>query len=183
MDTYHKELDEALKRVVAGLKEDLRGIRSGRPSVEFVENLSMMLYDTPMTVKQAGTATIVLPREVRITLWDKGAVPAVMKAITDAQAGFTVSNDGTIVRAVLSPLSAERREEMGRQAKKTAEGARIGVRNAREDAMKKVKAAETAKEVSEDQARSGKEKMEKRVKEANEEIERMVEEKLKELAE
>lgn len=183
MDAFLKQLDESLKRITARLKEDLRGMRSGRPSVEFIENLPINLYDTPMTVNQSGTVTIVPPREIRISLWDKNAVPAVIKAIEEAQAGFTVSNDGNVVRAALSPLSAERREEMSRLVRKTAEGARIEVRNARDEAMKKVKAAEAAKEASEDQARTGKEKMEKRVKEANEEIEEMVGEKLQELAE
>jgi ribosome recycling factor len=183
MDTYLKELDEALKNTVGKFKDDLRGLRSSRPSIELVENLSVNYFDTWMTVKQLGSLSVVPPREIRVTVWDKGSAAPIAKAIEDAQAGFSVSMDGTTIRATLSALSEERREELGKLVKKTAEGARISVRNIREDINKKFKAAEDASEITEDQARVGKEKVQKRVNEANAEIEKLVEDKLGELAE
>ncbi len=183
MDTYLKELDAALKTTVAKFKEELRGMRSSRPSIELIENLSVNYFDTWMTVKQLGSLAVVPPREVRVTVWDKGSAAPIAKAIEEAQAGFSVAVDGTTIRATLSALSNERREELGRLVKKTAEGSRIAVRNVREDIIKKIRAAEEASEITEDQSRSGKENVQKRVNDANAEIEALVEEKLKELGE
>jgi ribosome recycling factor len=183
MDTYLKELDEHFKGVIQKLREDMRGLRSNRPSLEFLENLKVNYFDTWMTVKQLGSLSFMPPREVRITVWDKGAAAPIAKAIEEAQAGFSVTNEGTLIRATLSALSSERREELGRMIKKTVEGTRIEVRNLREDTVKRMKTLEDKKEITEDDMFSAKEKIQKRVNEANAEIEKMLEEKLVELAE
>ncbi len=183
MDTYLKELDAALLAAIGTLKEELRALRSNRPSVEFIGDLSTDYFGAPTPVKQLGSLSVIPPREVRVSLWDKTAVQSVTKAIEEANAGFSVTTDGTTVRAMLSPLSNERREELSRTVKKTTEQFRIEVRSIRDDIMKKVRAAEDRSELTEDQLRSGKEKIEKRVKEANESIEKLLEEKIRELSE
>jgi ribosome recycling factor len=183
MDSYIKELETALLRAVNKLKDEMKGLRSSRPSIEFLESLTAEHYGSVLPLNQLGSFSLVPPREVRISVWDKGAVPAVMKAIEEARAGFNVSSDGTAVRAMLSPLSNERREELAKLVKKTVEAARIEMRGVRDEIMKKVRAAEDAGEVTEDQAFSGKERMEKKVKETNETVERLLEEKIKELSE
>lgn len=183
MDTYIKELEDNLKHAVARLKEDLRGMRSGRPSVEAVENIKVNYFDSWMEIKQLGSIGLMPPREIRISLWDKGAVPATMQAIEAAQLGFSLSNDGNVVRALLSPLSSERREELSKLVRKTAENFRIEVRSIREDIMKKLKTAEESGEITEDMAFSAKDKVQKKVNEANAEIEKITEEKISELGE
>lgn len=183
MDAYLKELDAALSAATAKLKEELKGLRSSRPSIEFLESLTAEHYGSVLPLNQLGSFSLVPPREVRVSVWDKGAVPAVMKAIEEARAGFTVSSDGTAVRAMLSPLSSERREELSKMVKKTVEAMRIEMRGIRDDVMKKVRGAKDRGEITEDQEFSGKERLEKRVKEANELTERLLEEKIKELSE
>ncbi len=183
MDLYLKELENHLQAAIARLKEELRGMRSSRPSIEFLEGLQAEAYGSKMPLNQLGSFSLVPPREVRISVWDKAAVPAVMSAVEEARAGFSVSNDGNTVRAMLSPLSEERREELGKLVKKTVEATRIEIRNMRNDSINKVRAAEDRSELSEDVSRSGKEKIEKKVKETNDQIETMLEEKLRELAE
>lgn len=183
MDQFLKDLESRLSGAVGRLKEDMRGMRSSRPSIEFLEQLQAEAYGSKMPLNQLGSFSLVPPREVRISIWDKTAVPAVMTAIEEAHAGFSVSNDGNTVRALLSPLSEERREELSKLVKKTVEGARIEVRNIRNDILNKMRGAEDRGELSEDMVRSGKEKAEKKVKDANDAIEKMLDEKLKELSE
>lgn len=183
METYLKQLDADLTTAIAHLKEELRSLRSSRPSIEFIEELRADYFGVPTPIKQLGSLSLMPPREIRIMVWDKSAIGAVTKAIEDAQAGFAVSADGTTIRAVLAALSNERREELSKTVKKTTEQFRIEVRGIRDDVMKKVRGAEDRDELTEDQVRSGKEKIEKRVKEANDAIERLLEEKLRELAE
>ena len=169
--------------VQAGIKVVQSQTSVGVGKVSSEENVKVELYGQPMSIKQLGSLGIRPPRSIEIAVWDKGAAAAVAKAIEDAKAGFTVINEGIMIRASLSALSNERREELGKLAKKTIEGARIEVRAARDEAMKKVKAAGDRKEINEDQVFSGKEKMQKQIDAANKEMERLLEEKLEEIAE
>lgn len=183
MDTYLKELDERLKTIAAKFAEEISTVRSGRPSAELVGNIKLVYFDQPITVNQMGTINVVPPRQIQITVWDKSAIPAVAKAIEDAQAGFSVAVNGNTINANLAALSNERREELMKLVKKTMETFRIEVRGAREAALKKMKAAEDKSEITEDDAKKGKEDIQKRVDAANAALESALEKKVAELSE
>jgi ribosome recycling factor len=183
MDVYIKELETALRAVTEKFKAEVQSVRSNRPSPEMVENLTANAYDQSLPIKQLGSLSVVPPREIHITAWDKAAVGPITKAIEEARLGLSVSSEGNIVKASLSALSNERREELMKTVKKTGEEARIQIRGRREDTIKKLKNAEGAGEINEDQVFKGKEKVQKAVDAANATIEQMVEKKLVELGE
>jgi len=183
MDPYLKELDERLKTITAKFAEEIGAVRSGRPSVDMVGNLQVNYFEQMVPINQLGTLAVVPPREIRITVWDKNAVTGVSKAIEDAKAGFSVAAEGTIVHANLPALSNERREELSRLVKKITEKFRIEVRTAREETIKKLKAAEDKKTLTEDDLESGKEAVQKRVNTANDSLEAELNKKIAELSE
>ena len=82
-----------------------------------------------------------------------------MKAIESGHLGLTVSNDGNTIRATLSSLGDERREEMTKLVKKATEAARIQIRGKREETVKRLKDAEAKKEMTEDEAFKAKERV------------------------
>jgi ribosome recycling factor len=182
-EQYLKEIESELKTITDKLRDELRAIRGNRPSADIIADVKVNFYDQWMTIKQLGSLSVMPPRSVQIGVWDKSAVGAVTKAIENAKIGLSVSNDGNNVIATLSPLGDERREELAKLVKKTSEGHRIQVRAKRDEAIKKLKEAETAKTASEDDVFKTKEKIQKSVDEANKKIEQLVEEKLKELGE
>lgn len=183
MDTYSKELDSALRAVVERFLNELQGVRSNRPNPQLVEDIPVTAYDQQMTVKQMGSITIRPPRDILVTLWDASVVSVVAKAIQDGRPGLSVGNDGNTIRATLPALTDERREEFGKLAKKMAEAARIQIRTHRDDVLKKIKAAQDRKELSEDIAFKSKEAAQKVVDAANGKIESQLATKLAELAE
>jgi phenylalanyl-tRNA synthetase beta subunit len=63
---------------------------------------------------------------------------AVEKGILEANLGFTPSNDGSVVRINLPPMTEDRRKEMVKLVGQMAEQARIGIRQVREDILKAV---------------------------------------------
>src|SRR5258708_4019122 len=138
---YIKHLDTQLTNAVGHLKTELAGIRSNRPSIELVQNITAVYYDQPMPINQLGSLSILPPRTILINLWDKEAVAPVMGAIQNAGAGLSISNDGNTIRATVTALSGERRDELARLVKKNAEAARISVRNHRDETMKALKAS------------------------------------------
>lgn len=180
-NAFLEDFERGLAHIIQGLKEDLQSVRSNRPSVELLENIKVNYYDQWITVKQLGSLSVQPPRDVLITVWDKNALGAAMKAIEAAKIGYTVTNNDTVIRASLPPLTDERREELAKVVKKTIEQARIQVRGKRDEANKHVKAAEDAKEMSNDQSFTLKERIQKAVNAANTHIETVLQAKLQEL--
>ncbi len=178
-----KHLDTGLTAAVNHLKTELAGIRSNRPSIEIVENITAIYYDQPMAINQLGSLSIQPPRTILINLWDKEAVAPVMSAIQNANVGLSLSNEGNTIRATVTALSGERREELARLVKKHAESTRITIRTHRDDVMKALKTGKEKKELTEDQEFTFREAAQKRVEKANAEVETLVENKLASISE
>lgn len=183
MDILLKNFESELKNILTHLQEELRSVRSNRPSVQLLEDVKVDYYGQPMTVKQLGSLSIQPPRDILVSVWDKAAVGAVSKAVETAKAGFSVSTDGQIVRVSLPPLTDERRAELSKMVKKMTEETRISVRGQRDETMKKIKAAEDGGEINEDAAFKYKEKAQKIVEDINKNLESALESKLRELSE
>jgi ribosome recycling factor len=183
MEAYIKELESNLSAVVGKFREEIKGVRSNRPSAEIVENINVSAYGQFMPIKQLGSITVGQAREIVITLWDKEVINPVVKAIDDAKIGLSVKSEGMIIRCFLPALSEERRQEFMKLVKRISEDSRIQVRAKRDETMKKLKAAEESGELNEDMVFKGKEKAQKAVDNANGEIEKNLEAKIKELGE
>src|ERR1017187_5043924 len=89
-----KDLEIALAGVTGKLKEDLGQIRGNRPSPDMIQNIRINLYDQQLTIRELGSLSVLPPRTIQITVWDPGAISAVMKAIDDAPLGLSTNNDG-----------------------------------------------------------------------------------------
>lgn len=178
-----KELEPSFSAMTQKLKQDFGQLRGNRPSPDMIQDIKVTLYDQNLTIRELGSLNVLPPRTIQITVWDPGAISAVMKAIEDAHLGLSTNNDGNTIRATLSALGNERRDELTKLVKKIAEATRIQVRSKREDAVKRLKDAENKKEITEDDAFRGKENIQKATDKANGEVEVMVKGKLAEFGE
>lgn len=181
-ESYIKDLEAGLDAILDKFDSDLKVVRTSRPSVELVENIKVDYYGERLPIKQLCSLSVKSPRELNFNVWDKSAVNSVVKAIEEAKMGFSVLSEGNLVRAFLPPLSQERREEFTKLAKRMAESSRIQIREKRDDVLKRIKAAQENKEISEDQFFKLKEKAQEVVDKSNKKIEEKLEEKLKELS-
>jgi ribosome recycling factor len=183
MDTILKELEAKLKSLLSRYEEELKGVRTNRPSVGLLEDIKIEYYGQVMPLKQLASIAIQPPRDLAVSVWDKNAAGAVAKGIEMAKAGFSVSNDGSAIRVSLPALTDERRAELSKLVKKMTEETRISLRGARDEANKKARAAEEAKTMNEDQVFKTKEQVQKAVDQANKTVEAQLDKKLKEVAE
>jgi len=183
MDELVKQLELQTKSLVEALKQALGSVRANRPSPQLVENIPVTYLDQQLTVRQLGSISIQPPRELQISVWDKGAVQAVAKAIENSPLHLASSVQGNVVRAQLPALTAERREELTKLVKGEAEKVRIKLRGARDEVNKKIEAALKAKTINEDQKFKTKERVQKAVDKANQEIEILLTSKIKEISE
>lgn len=132
------------------MKGEFAVMRAGRANPKLVENIKVDYYAAMTPINQMGNITSPEPRQLVITLWDKGALKDVEKAILQANIGVTPQNDGSCIRLTFPVLTEERRKELVKQVKKLAEDTKVVLRNSRRDAMDALKKEKNAKTVSED---------------------------------
>jgi len=60
-------------------------------------------------------------------------------------------NDGKLIRISIPPLTEERRKELAKMAKKTAEESKVTIRNQRREANEMLKDLKKESEISEDE--------------------------------
>ncbi len=182
-ETLVKDLEGALAAVSQKLAQEFSQIRGNRPSADLLQDIRVNVYDQSLTIRELGSLSMLPPRTIQITVWDAAALPAVMKAIDAAHLGLSTTNDGSTIRATLSSLGNERREELMKFVGKTSEAARIQVRARRDEVMKRLKDAEAMNAATEDDVFRTKEKIQKAVERTNAGIEALTAAKLGELGE
>ena len=178
MEQDLKIFDGKLKNIVDGFKEEISGIRANRPTPKLVENIVVDYFGQKMSIKQLGSITIVLPREINVSLWDKNSVTSVAKAIETSGLGLSANIDGNVIRLNLPVMTDERRQEFIKLVKSIAENSRIKIRSLRDDFNKKAKAL-----ADEDEKFKNLKKIQEAVDKRNKEIEISLENKVKEISE
>lgn len=63
-----------------------------------LDGLSIEVYGAMTPINQVGTLSAPEARLLTIDPWDKSVIPAIEKAIMQANLGFNPSNDGKIIR-------------------------------------------------------------------------------------
>lgn len=145
-----QDLDTRMQKTISTLENELSGIRTGRASSQLIEPIIAEAYGNKMPISQLATVNSIDARTLSIQVWDKEAVKAVEKAITNANLGVTPVTEGQNMRITLPSLTEERRNEYAKMAAKYGEGAKIALRNLRRDCLESLKKAEKSKEISED---------------------------------
>jgi ribosome recycling factor len=105
------------------------------------------------------------------------------RAIHQSDLGLTPTNDGTMIRLPIPPLTGERRNDLAKQARKLGEDAKIIIRNARRDANELIKQLQKDSEISEDDARRATAKVQELTDKGVAKVDDAVSKKEKEIAE
>jgi ribosome recycling factor len=106
-----------------------------------------------MPLKQLAAIGTPDAKTVEIRPWDKGSIAAVEKAISQSDLKLTTQRQGEVIRLIIPPLTAERRQELVKVAKRMTEEGRVAIRNVRQETNNKLKAERDAKNISEDEHR------------------------------
>lgn len=156
-----KDAEGRMKSAIAALEEDLNGIRTGRASPALVEKLQVEYYGTPTPLYQMANISVPEALLIVIKPFDKSTIKDIEKAIRASELGLNPSNDGTIIRLPLPPLTTERRKELVKVVHHRLEEARVAVRNVRRHAIEDLREYEKESLISEDESRSGQESIQK----------------------
>lgn len=164
-------ISDKLKEVQEWLVKEYAGIRTGQASPMLLDSIKVESYGSFVPVNQVGSVNIEDARTLRVSVWDKGAVSALEKAIRDADLGVSTVSDSSGVRVIFPELTSERRVQLMKLAKSKLEDARISVRAVRDDAMKAIDKAQKDGDISEDERFSQKEKVQTQVDATNKTLE------------
>ena len=175
-----KEAKVAMKKAVESTKRELATIRSGKATTSLLDTIRVDAYGQPMPLNQVGSVGVPEPRMLTVQPWDKGLIDAIEKAIQSSELGLNPSNDGTIIRVPLPPLTEERRKELVKVVRKLAEEGKIAVRHGRTEAISRAKKVE---HVSEDDERHTEQDIQKLHDDVIEQLDQLVKAKEAEIME
>lgn len=144
------EIEQRMRASLDALKRELAGLRTGRASAHLLDPVQVNVYGSRMPLNQLATVSVPEARMISVQVWDRGNVQAVDKAIREANLGVNPVVDGTMIRLPIPAPTADRRQELAKQAHKYAENHRVAVRNVRRDGMDLLKKLEKDGKMSED---------------------------------
>jgi ribosome recycling factor len=147
LSRYRDRMDKA----VAALKEEFGSLRTGRASASLLDPVMVEAYGSTTPLNAVASVSVPEPRQINVSVWDRGVVVSVEKAIRASGLGLNPVVEGQNLRIPIPPLTEERRRDLSKIAGKYAEQQKIAVRNVRRDANDDLKKAEKAGEISQDE--------------------------------
>lgn len=135
------------------LRREFTSVRTGKANAAILDSVRVDAYGSMMPLNQLGTVSAPEPRLLTIQPWDRGLVSAIERGIHLSELGLNPSNDGSMIRIPIPPLTEERRREFVKVLHKMAEEGRVSIRQARKDANDEIKQRQKDEGLSEDDIR------------------------------
>jgi len=135
-------LDSAKESMVGALKhleKEFIKIRAGKANPSMLSSVMVEYYGSETPLHQVSNINTPDGRTISVQPWEKNMLQPIETAIMNANLGFNPMNNGDFVIINVPPLTEERRIQLVKQAKAEAEDAKVGVRNARQEANKEIR--------------------------------------------
>ena len=142
LEMIYEEASDAMEKSFKSYRKDLLRVRTGRASTALLDGVMVDYYGTSTPLNQLANLSAPDPRLLVVAAFDKGALNDIEKAIQSSELGLNPANDGKVIRISVPPLTEERRKDLVKQVKKSAEEHKVGVREARRDAIAMLKELE-----------------------------------------
>jgi ribosome recycling factor len=148
-----KDADHRMQKCIEALKDEMRRMRTGRAHAGLLESVMVEYYGTNVPIKQTANITVEDARTLVVTPWEKQIVSAVEKAIINSGLGLNPVTAGSVIRVPLPPMTEERRKELVKVVRHSAENARVAIRAVRRDALSDIKDLLKEKLIAQDDER------------------------------
>ncbi|PLV56376.1 ribosome recycling factor [Thermotoga sp. SG1] len=178
-----KEAKEKMKKTLEKIEDELKKMRTGKPSPAILEEIKVEYYGVPTPVNQLATISVSEERTLVIKPWDKSVLSLIEKAINASDLGLNPVNDGNVIRLVFPTPTTEQREKWVKKAKEIVEEGKIAIRNIRREIIKKIKDDQKEGNIPEDDARRLENEVQKLTDEFIEKLDEVFEIKKKEIME
>lgn len=143
IDTAKEAMDAAVKH----LEKQLVNIRAGKASPAMLGSVMVDYYGSQTPLSQVANVNTPDGRTISVQPWEKSMLQEIERGIMLANLGFNPMNNGDMIIINVPPLTEERRKNLAKQAKSETEDAKVGVRNARKEAMNDIKNADVSEDL------------------------------------
>jgi ribosome recycling factor len=185
MDEILLAAQAQMDKSVDFLKQELRGVRTGRASAGLVDSLKVEVesYGATMSLRELANIAVAEGNVIIIKPFDPSTLKDIQRAVETSEIGINPQNDGKMIRLPVPALSGERREQLASRVKQLGEQQKVSVRNARRDANKALESEKKAKTLTEDDVEAGTTEIQELTDECCRKIDALVSEKNKEIME
>lgn len=170
-----------LQKAIDHLKKEFTTLQVGRANAALVEDIEVESYGSMMPLKALANISCPDPKTIKIEPWDRSVLGEIERAVQAAKIGINPQNMGEHLYLPIPPMTEERRLQLVKLVHELAEKAKISVRNARQEAIKAIKAQKENDELSEDQLRDAEAEIQTAVDKANNDIDQTAKKKEEEV--
>lgn len=155
------DCEERMESTIKAFERQLAKVRTGRANPKMFDEIRVDYYGVPTPINQVGSIAVPEPSQLLIKPYDRNLVKEVEKAILAANLSVTPQNEGDQIRIVIPPLTEDRRRQLAKETKGSAEEAKVAIRNVRRDANDAIKKLEKSSDISEDDSKGYQEDVQK----------------------
>src|SRR5437763_8842122 len=177
------DCEERLEKAVNVVRDQMRGLRTGRSNPAMLDNVRVEYYGSPTPIKQLAQISAPDPSQLVIRPFAAGDLKDIEKAIRASDLGLAPNNDGKMIRLTIPAMSGEQRTKLVKRVKELAEDAKVACRNIRRDANKNFDTGEKDGEMTEDDRDKGKDEVQKLLNTYEGQIDDLADKKSKEIME
>lgn len=185
MNEILSQYKNSIQTIVQGLKDELKGIRTGRANPGMIENIQVEAYGGTMKMKllELGAITNEGNSALMIMVFDPSTVQDIEKAILASPLGINPQTEGSKIILRIPPLSQEQRIKYTKLVSQLVEESKNKIRFGRDEARKKIKRMQDDKEITEDDRYRSEKEIDQITTSSNEELQIIKEHKEKEIME
>ena len=174
-------IEEKMKKTISVFEENLSEVRAGRANPNILNKITVDYYGVPTPINQMAGVSVPEPRMIVIQPWDMSMLKEIEKAINLAEIGINPNNDGKVIRLAFPELTEERRKDLVKEIRKTAEEAKVAIRAIRREGIDTAKAAQKNSELTEDELDQAEDKIQKMTDAKIAQIDKLLNKKEKEI--
>ena len=177
----YDEIINKMEKAVDSFQNRLSEVRAGRANPAILNKIKIDYYGVPTSISQLAGISVPEARLIVIQPWDGSVLKEIEKEILKSDIGINPNNDGKVIRLNFPELNEERRKEIVKSIKKTAEEAKVAVRNIRRDGIEEFKKKQKDSEITEDELKMAEDEIQKITDKNIAEIDKLLENKEKEV--
>lgn len=150
---FTQDFQERAQITLEHLKEDLRGVRTGRAQPSLVEGLNVVVEaygGAHMKLKELASISAPDASLLVIQPYDRSVTHDIERAFQTSDLGLNPAVDQGSIRIVIPALTQERRQQLIKLVAGKLEDARVAIRNLRTQVKKDIEDQEGTAGVSED---------------------------------
>lgn len=174
-------IEEKMNKTISVLQENFAEVRAGRANPAILNKIKVDYYGTPTPINQVAGISVPEARLIVIQPWDASLLKEIEKEILKAEIGINPNNDGKVIRLAFPELNEERRKELVKEIKKTAEESKVSIRSIRREAIDEAKKMQKDNQMTEDELKGAEDKIQKLTDSKIAEIDKILAEKEKEI--